>query len=162
MRHEALKDREKFDTVDVAAVWPASAQIAPLPIPELTPGKDRRVNRGALAAPDVPVEAGVMIAASYGLLLLTLALATVASAKAVFAIVIAAFFLLMFFAVPAVFLGIDSAGNRGRSFSDFIERGMETLTGRCGGAAALVQMLVVPVLLTIGAVCIGIAASIIV
>lgn len=30
-----LKKRDGFDTADIAAVWPASAQIAPLPVLEI-------------------------------------------------------------------------------------------------------------------------------
>lgn len=161
MRHDSLKDPKAFDAVDIAAVWPVSAQVAPLPIPDLGGEQEPRATDATPAAADVPASVGMMIAGSYGVLLAALALATAGSAKSLFAIVIAAFFLFMFFSVPAVFLGVDSAGRRGRSSADFMERGMQTLTGHCSGRAALIQMLLVPVLLTFGIVCMGIAAAII-
>jgi hypothetical protein len=37
MQHEKI-----VDSVDVAAVWPISAQIAPVPIPDPKPGQMRR------------------------------------------------------------------------------------------------------------------------
>ena len=157
MRHDSLKDRDGFDTIDVAAVWPASAQVAPLPIQELDPSAGAHPAPAA-AAPDVPPAAGLMIAGSYLALLAALAVVTVGSGKSVLAIVIAAFFMLMFFSIPAIFLGVDGAGRRPRSFDRFMQEGMQTLTGHSGGAAALVQMLVVPVLLTFGVICIGIAS----
>ena len=161
MRHDSLKDPQAFDTVDIAAVWPSGAQIAPLPIPELGDLQEAPPSGATPAAPDVPAAAGFMIAGSYVTLLIALAVATTGSGKSLFAIVIAAFFICMFFAVPSVFLGVDAAGRRGRNFSDFMERGMQTVTGHCSGRAALVQMLLVPVMLTFGIVCMGIAAAVI-
>lgn len=161
MRHDSVKDRNEYDIVEVAAVWPATAQLAPLPIPELTERADSQPAAPAPAAPDVPAAAGFMIIASYVALLAALTLATAASGQSIFAIVIAAFFLFMFFSVPAVFLSVDAGQRRGRSFRDFLDRGMQTYTGHCGGGAALVQMLMVPVLLTFGIICMGITAAVI-
>jgi hypothetical protein len=42
-----------------------------------------------------------------------------------------------------------------------MRKGMDTLTGHCSGRAALVQMMIVPVLLTLGVAMMGIAAAII-
>lgn len=39
MRHERTA-AARFDTVDIAAAWPATAQIAPVPIPEVEPEPD--------------------------------------------------------------------------------------------------------------------------
>jgi hypothetical protein len=161
MRHESLEDRQPFDAVDIAAVWPSSAQVAPLPIPDLAETREPRPTIATAAAADVPAAVGIMIVVSFGMLLAALALATAGSGQSVFAIVIAAFFLFMFFAVPAVFLGVEAAERRGRSFDDFMERGMATLNGHCTGGAALVQMLLIPVSLTVGIVFMGIAAAII-
>ena len=161
MRHDSLKDRENFDTVDVAAVWPASAQVAPLPIPEAVDGCEEQVVRSTPAAPDVPAAAGFMIAGTYVALIAALAMATAGSGKSLMAIVIAFFFVFTFFSVPAIFFGVEGAEHGRRSFSKFMEDGMETLTGHNSGRAALVQMLLVPVLLTFGVICMGIAAALI-
>lgn len=158
MRHDALNDPQEFDTIDVAAVWPASAQVAPLPIPE-TVDAAGMVTGGEAAIPDVPPAAGVMIAGTYAALLAALAIVTVGSGKSMLAIVVAAFFLFMFFSIPAVFFGVDQAGRLPRSFGRFMDEGMQTLTGHNSGREVLVQMLLVPVLLTFGVVCMGIAAA---
>jgi hypothetical protein len=38
MRHEKVAASDRLDMADIAAVWPASAQIAPVPIPDVEPG----------------------------------------------------------------------------------------------------------------------------
>ena len=53
MRHEQILAKDSFDTVDIAAVWPTSTQVAPLPIPELE-GATPQGFRATAAAPDVP------------------------------------------------------------------------------------------------------------
>lgn len=161
MRHEVLKDRDSFDTVDVAAVWPASAQVAPLPIPEIERASDREPVYGEPAAPDVPVAVGGLIAAAYGSLIAAFAVATVASRESIFMIVVAAFFLFMFFSVPRLFFKYEADHDARPSLSRFMSEGMQTFTGRSSGGAALVQMLIVPVFLTLGVVAMGIAAAII-
>ncbi len=88
--------------------------------------------------------------------LLAAAVVTIRGARADFAIVIAAFYLAMFFAVPAVFLGVESGGARRPSFLEFLDRGIDTANGRISGAGALVQMLIVPVLLAFAILAMGI------
>lgn len=41
-----LKKRDGFDTADIAAVWPASAQVAPLPVLEIEYRREPVVVRG--------------------------------------------------------------------------------------------------------------------
>lgn len=159
MRHDSLKTRDDYDTVDVAAVWPASAQVAPLPIPDLVDGSEEQVVRSTPAAPDVPAAAGFMIAGTYVALIAALAVATVGSGKSLMAIVIAFFFVFTFFSVPAIFFGVEGDEHGRRSFSKFMEEGMETLTGHNSGRAVLVQMLLVPVLLTFGVICMAISVA---
>jgi hypothetical protein len=65
--------------------------------------------------------------------------------------------MLMFFTVPATFFRVE--GGRRPSFEPFLAQGMDTLTGHSSAGAALVQMLIVPVSLTIGVTAIGIAAA---
>lgn len=40
MLHKKLDFADRFNAVDIAAVWPASAQIAPVPIPDIQPEQD--------------------------------------------------------------------------------------------------------------------------
>ena len=57
MRHRKIAASGRLDMADIAAVWPASAQIAPIPIPEVEPAA---WETPALHAPDPPlVSAGV-------------------------------------------------------------------------------------------------------
>jgi hypothetical protein len=88
MRHDQIKATDSFTTVDLAAVWPASAQVAPLPLPDMQPPAEAAAFTPTPAAPDVPAAVGGMLVAAYAALLGSFALATVASAHSVFMIVI--------------------------------------------------------------------------
>jgi len=160
MRHETLDPSVEYDALDFAAVWPATTQVAPVPIAE--PLAAERPNPSpAPAVPDIPPAVGGIIIGAYVALLAALAVATTVPGQSLFAIGIAAFFLCMFFAVPAVFLGMDQGDRRPPTLRRFMANGMQTMTGHSSGGAALVQMLVVPVCLTLGIVAIGIAAAVI-
>ena len=76
--------------------------------------------------------------------------------SSVFAVVIAAFYLAMLFAIPAIFFRIEGDTSRRPDLSVFLERGMHTATGHISGKGALAQMLVVPVLLTFAILAMGI------
>ena len=160
MLHERIRHRDDHWPANVAAVWPASAQIAPLPIPDIEERRPFEVHQPTPAAPDVPSGVGVLIVAAYCALIASLALASVASRESAFAIVIAALFLVAFFTVPRLFFGTEPANGRRPSLDRFLADGMETLTGHSSGPAALVQMLIVPVFLTIGVLGMAIAAAI--
>ena len=165
MLHETILDRSRPMPVNVAAVWPVSPMIAPLPITELSEPlhpEPRSVEpqRPTPAAPDGPGGVGVMIVLCYGGLVAALAAASIASRESAFAIAIAALFLVAFFTVPRLFFGIEPARGRRQSLDGFLDKGMETMTGHSTGAAALVQMLIVPVMLTLGIAAMGVAAAI--
>jgi hypothetical protein len=81
---------------------------------------------------------------------------TIHGARADFAIVIAAFYLMMFFAIPAIFLGAENDRTRRPDLVQFLDRGIDTATGRISGGGALVQMLIVPILLALGVLAMGI------
>jgi hypothetical protein len=83
------------------------------------------------------------------------------NAESAFVISIAALFLVAFLSVPRIFLAIEPETARRPSMSAFLERGMQTATGHLSGRGALVQMLVVPVLLSLGVLAIGIAGIVI-
>lgn len=160
MRHDQIKARDSFTTVDLAAVWPASAQVAPLPLPDVEASAEASAFTPTPAAPDVPAAVGGMIVASYAALLGSFALATVASAHSVFMLVICGLFLVAYFTVPWLFLRQEPKSGARPTFESFMSLGMETLTGRSTGRAALVQMLVVPVLLTFGALAMAVISAI--
>ena len=102
-----------------------------------------------------------MIAASYVILIATFAIATTGSAYSHFMIAIDAVFLAAFFAVPWIFLKLEPGSGPGVSLDKFLRDGMQTFTGHSTGAAALVQMLIVPVSLILGAAAMGVAIAII-
>ena len=159
MRHEQIEARDTYDKVDIAAVWPASAQVAPLPVPEIDRPAGTEPFRAAAAAPDVPAGVGVLIVGAYVGLVAAFALATMGSKESVFQLAIVVTFLAAFFTVPRLFLGLEPDAGRRPTLERFMDVGMETLTGRCSGRAALVQMLIVPVLLTLAALAMGIMAA---
>lgn len=139
MRHEELKSRQEFDVVDAPAATEAS----------------RPPQKPEPAVPDMPKAAGVFMIVAYAALIGAFVL-TIHGARADFAIVIAAFYLMMFFAIPAAFLGAEGDRTRRPDLVQFLDRGIDTATGRIGGAEALVQMLIVPVLLAFAVFAMGI------
>lgn len=159
MRHDQINKTSSYTKVDVAAVWPASAQVAPPPLPEADEAKAADF-MPTPAAPDVPASVGGLIVASYFGLIGAFTLATIGSAQSIFAIAIVLIFALSFFTVPRIFFAIEPAAGRRPSFQAFLHQGMETLTGHSGGKDALIQMMIVPVLLTFGALAMGVAAAI--
>jgi hypothetical protein len=131
--------REKtFPPVVETTVPRTTASPAPLPF------------RSAAAATDVPTEVGALLFTSYLALIGALALATAGPGESKFALVIAALFVVAFFTVPRLFLAQEPVDGARATMDQFLARGMETFTGHCSGQAALVQMFVVPVLLTLG------------
>jgi hypothetical protein len=159
MRHQQLADKDSYNKVDIAAVWSVSPQVAPLPVPDLDLQAAREPMAPTPAAPDVPAAVGKIIVGVYVGLLAAFALATAGSGHSIFMIVIAAIFLAAFFTVPYVFLGVEPKSGRRPLLGRFLEDGMDTLTGHSSGSAALVQMLIVPVFLTLGVIAMGIAAA---
>jgi hypothetical protein len=154
MRHETIQ--HDADSREITAVWPATTQVTPLPLPEIDPS-EREVDHPG-AAPDVPAAAGLALVAVYATLLAVLAVGTTGSGESLLAIVVASFFLVMFFAIPAVFLGVADEKAHRPSFARFVEQGMQTANGHSDGRAALVQMLVVPLCLIFGMLLTGLLA----
>jgi hypothetical protein len=155
MRHEQVLDREGYSEVDVAALWPAQ-QLVPLPLPDI----QARGFAPTPAAADLPAAVGGLLFAAYAALIGAFALATVGSARSIFAVTISALFVVMYFTVPRIFFGVEPKAGRRPSFDRFMREGIQTLTGHSRGRDALVQMLIVPVLLTLGALAMGVAAAI--
>jgi len=111
--------------------------------------------RAASAVPEMPAAAGVLLIAAY-VGLLSMFVITIQGARADFAMVIAAFYLAMFFGVPWFFLRMEGQPGRRPSMAEFLDRGVQTATGPISGIGALVQMLIVPVLLMFAILAMGI------
>jgi hypothetical protein len=163
MRHERLLDESDYNKVDVAALWPSGTPLAPAPIPDLMEAKLPAVIVEFVptpAAPDVPAAVGAMVFAAYLSLIGAFALATAGSAESIFVITISALFVVTYFTVPRIFLGLEPKGGDRPGLAHFMQNGMHTLTGHCSGRDALVQMLIVPVLLTFAALAMGVAVAV--
>jgi hypothetical protein len=161
MRHEQIATRDNLTELDIAAVWPGNAPFAPMPLSDLPFLGDQDSYRAALSAPDVPVAVGRLIVAAYAALIAAFALAAAGSPESIFMISISALFVVMFFTVPRLMLGVEPKGAGHPSFSRFLASGMDTFTGHSTGRAALVQILIVPVSLTGAVLAMGVAAAII-
>lgn len=162
MRHDQIFAKDSYDRIDigkVAAVWPARAQVPPLPLAEADAAPAAAPFLPTPSCPDVPVGVGKLIVAAYVGLIAAFAAVTVGSAYSLYMITISALFLVAFFTVPILFLAQEPKSGRRPSFERFMAEGMGTLTGHCSGNAALVQMLIVPVSLTMGVLIIGLVTS---
>ena len=159
MDREQFFARQDYDSIDIAAVWPTSAPLAPPPLPELERNRESQEFRATPAAPDVPAAVGGMIAASYAGLIVALAVSTAGSGQSSFVIAIAALFVIVFFTVPRIFFAVEPDSGVRTSFDTFLRNGMDTFTGHNSGTAALVQMLIVPLLLTLAVLAMGIVIA---
>jgi hypothetical protein len=160
MRYEQIAAEQSYDRVEVAAVWPVTSQLVPAPAPEVEARDLAETFAPTPSAADMPAAAGGMLVASYAALIGSFALVTAGSARSLFAIAICVFFVAMFFAVPRLFFAVEPKQGRRVDLSDFMRHGMQTLTGHSSGGAALVQMMIVPVLLTFGVLLIGLGKAI--
>ena len=160
MRYRRLTDIELTGDERVAAVWPTAVveQLAAADPGEADEPAAQFAPTAAMA--DVPSAVGGMVVGSYAALILVFFGLFANSALAAFAITICAFFVAMFFAVPKLFLAVEAAPERRPTLARFMQGGIATLTGRTGGGDALIQMLIVPVLLTLGLAAIGIIGKI--
>ena len=158
MLHERISEAKI-----AAAAWPAGFEsLVPMePVEPKLEAEAQAADPGFTpAAPDVAAGVGGLIVAAYaGLILVFFAFFT-GSFLATMMVTIAAGFVAIFFTVPKIFFALEpDSGRRRPSLSDFMYRGMDTLTGHSSGAEALGQMLIVPVLLTFGLLIMGIAGA---
>lgn len=146
MRRQELYEVEALDIAFLAEHWPERAAELEIHIE----------TKGATAAPDMPVAAGAMLVTVYVALIGALALTVGHGSHALFVILIDAFFVAMFFAIPVIFLRLEKDKSRRPTLPAFLNGGIETATGRISGSGALVQMLIVPLLLVFAILSIGI------
>ena len=112
------------------------------------------------AAPDIAAGVGGLIAASYASLLLVFFAFFAGSFTALFVITICAGLVAVYFTIPYIFFTIEPDETLRPSLPTFMHKGMDTLTGHSSGRDALIQMMVVPVLRTLGLLAMGIAGKI--
>ncbi len=157
MRHERInQDR-------IAAAWPTMFEGLVLSEPCETEAPAAMIETIAgptPAAPDVAKGVGGLIVTAYAALLGIFFAFFAGSALALFAICICAVFMAVFFTVPSIFFAIEPDANRRPTLDAFLHQGMDTLTGHTSGKDALVQMLIVPVLLTVGLLAMGVVGAI--
>jgi hypothetical protein len=142
----------------VAAVWPTAAVEGRAALAAAQAEEAPFAATPAMA--DVPTGVSRLIVAPYAALILVFFALFANSALATFSIVVCAFFVGMYFGVARIFLAVEAAPGRRPSLSRFMRVGIDTLTGRSGGRDALIQMLIVPVLVTLGLAAMGIIGKI--
>ena len=160
MRYQRLTSTELTGQSPVAAVWPTGVVERLTAAGQGDGGAGARIFTPTAAMADVPGAVAGLVAGSYAALILVFFALFANSALAGFAITVCAFFVAIFFAVPKIFLAVEAAPQRRPTFARFMHGGMATLTGRTGGRDALLQMLIVPVLLTLGLAAMGIIGKI--
>jgi hypothetical protein len=154
MRHERIADI-------AAAAWPGTLEGLVLAEPPLAEAAaEDAPMRPTPAAPDVAAGVGTLIVASYAALILVFFALFTGSATALFMVVIAAGFAVAFFTVPRIFFAVEADPSRRPSLPAFMHKGLATATGHSSGRDALIQMMIVPVLLTVGLAIMGIVGKI--
>jgi ABC-type amino acid transport system permease subunit len=155
MRHDWLQHRDRFDIVDVAAVWPRADGGVQAPLGEI---ETNAPVSPAPAVPDMPVAVGRAIVGIYVAIIIAFALTMAKGGQASFMIAISAFYVAMFLAVPRLFLAVEGDRSLRPSWREFLSRRMNTQTGHMSGHGALVQILIVPVLLLTAISAMGLTA----
>ena len=158
MEYQRLSTARLSRDQAVAAVWPTAAVEGMTASAAARPEDTPFTATPAIA--DVASGVARLVVASYAALILVFFALFATSALAAFSIVVCAFYVAMFFGVPRIFLAVEAAPGRRPSFDRFMRVGMDTLTGRTGGRDALIQMLIVPVLVTLGLAAMGIIGKI--
>jgi hypothetical protein len=145
MRHDQIVATDSYRTMRFPPE--AIAAIAPTTSDE-RPG----LFRSAPAVPDVPVGVGRLIVASYVAMVVAFAIGLGGDRDVNFALIIVSLFVVVYFTLPRILLGVAPETGVRPSLKRFMSEGMMTCTGWTGGKAALVQILIVPVCLTIAAI----------
>ena len=145
---------------DASSVWPVLGQDRDPPSdPRPQTRADAPPFRSEEATPDVPGSIGMMLFAAYLALVAALAVATSGPGESRMVLVIAGLFVVAFFAVPHFLFAQEPTSGRRPDLNRFLATGMRTFTGHCTGGAALVQMFLVPVALTIGMLAIAVVIA---
>lgn len=141
-------------------VWPVMNRDRARSTPDPVIVHEPAIFRAAEAAPDVPATVGILLFAVYLALIGALAVATAGPGESGFMLTIAGLFVVAFFAVPRLILAQEPTHGLRVTMDQFLAKGLDTYTGHCSGRAALAQMFVVPVLLTIGILLIAVVIAV--
>ena len=141
-------------------VWPVLNRDPTPSMPATVIVDEAPAFRAAAAAPDVPAAVGILLFAIYLALIGALAIATSGPGESGFMLAIAGLFVVVFFTVPRLILGQEPTHGLRITMDQFLATGLDTYTGHCSGRAALVQMFVVPVLLTVGILLIAVVIAV--
>ena len=135
------------------------ADAAPMllrPISPATPLEEAPPPAPEPAAAELPVGLGVLLVMAYAALLAGFYVAFGGDAEVELVLGVCAVYLAIYLGVPVVLLRMEGAGGRARpDMADFARDGFLTYTGWLSARAAMTQMLIVPVALTVGALGLG-------
>ena len=145
-----------FDLPAAPYAAPAAARhLRPVPAAGTAPRADMLPTP---AAPDMPAAVGWLVLGCYAWILGAFWIVFGSGLSSGFMVAISTAYTAMYFAVPYVFLCLEprhpGAGAR-PTLAEFLAQGVDTWTGRCGGAAALGQIISIPVALGLAASAIG-------
>jgi hypothetical protein len=159
MEYQRLATARLDNNSAVAAVWP-TAVVEDMAAPAAAAGAEEKAFAATPAIADVATGVARLVVGTYAALILVFFALFANSPVAAFSITICGFFVAMFFGVSRLFLAVEAAPGGRPSFARFMRVGIDTLTGRTGGGDALIQMLIVPVLVTLGLATMGIIGKI--
>ncbi|MGX4804874.1 hypothetical protein [Bradyrhizobium guangdongense] len=115
----------------------------------------RTSTMGEAAAPDVPAAVGWMILGVYALIMSSFLLLFARDMEAGLMVAVSGVYFTVYLGVPAVFFRTEArSGNI--DLKRFLRDGLQTWTGHVGGFEAIVQILMIPVALTVAITAIGI------
>lgn len=115
----------------------------------------RTESLGEAATPDVPAAVGWMILGVYALIMSSFLLLFARDMEAGFMVAVSGVYFIVYLGVPVVFFRTEArSGNV--DLKRFLRDGLQTWTGHVGGYEAIVQMLLIPLALTIAVTAIGI------
>jgi len=105
-----------------------------------------------------PMEIWKIMALCYGALLVIALVVFAQDEQTRYVVSVCLGLALMFFGIPWLLMKTEarSRHNRRRSFTDFLGKGLRTLTGPLEGREAMVQILLVPAVLASGMLAIGV------
>lgn len=110
---------------------------------------------GEAAAPDVPAAVGWMILGVYALIMSSFLLLFARDMEAGLMVAISGVYFTVYLGVPATLFRTEGR-SRDVDLKRFLKDGLHTWTGHVGGYEAIVQILLIPVALTIAITTIGI------
>ena len=113
------------------------------------------VTMGEAAVPDVPAAVGWMILGVYALIMAVFLTLYARDTEAGLMVAVSAAYFTVYLGVPAVFFRTE-ARTGDIDLKRFLRDGLNTWTGHVGGLEAIVQILLIPVALTIALTAIGI------